>query len=74
MTESYQNVRTKNVAVRIEFKLAERVTTQLHHGQQQALFRAIFESLDAMLTAGKLTDITNYIYKAKALTLKPVKD
>lgn len=74
MTEPYQNIQTKNVAVRIEFDLAERVTAQLHHGQQAALFRAIFDSLDAMLANNQLIDITNYIYKAAPLILTPIKD
>jgi len=72
--ESYQNIQTKKVTARIEFDLAERVQIKLHSGQQQALFRQIFLSLDALFASGKHTMITDYIYGAKALTLKPVKE
>ena len=74
MSEDYQNIETKMSAVRIEAKLYDRVTKHFHQGQHTALMRNIFESLDVMLADDKLVDISNYIYKAKALILKPVKD
>ena len=74
MAEDYQNTETKMSAVRIEAELYKRVTKHLHQGQHTALMRNIFASLDVMLAKDQLVDITNYIYKANSLTLKPVKD
>ena len=72
--EDYQNIETKMSAVRIEAELYDRVTKHFHQGQHSTLIRNIFESLDVMMANGQLVDISNYIYKAKTLTLKPVKD
>jgi len=73
-TEDYQNIQTKMSAVRIESELYNRVTTQFHQGQHTALMRNIFESLDELMKNDRLVDISNYIYKAKPLTLIPKKD
>ncbi len=74
MTESYQNVQTRKATANIELELYDRVTSQLHQGQLTALFKGIFKSLDVMIKEDRLVDITNFIYKANELTLKPVKD
>ena len=74
MSKPYQNIETKKSTTRIEAELFDRVTSHFHHGQQTALFRNIFESLDVLLEAGHLIQVTNYIYKADSLTLKPHKD
>lgn len=74
MAEDYQNIETKKATIRFETELYTRVTAHFHHGQISALFRNIFESLDVMLANDQLVDISNYIYKAASLTLKPVKD
>ena len=74
MTESYQNIETRKVTARVELDLAKRVTSKFHSGQQQALFRQIFASLDDLFAAGKHTKITDYIYGSASLTLKPKKE
>jgi len=74
MTPEYQNIQTKKITARIEVELANRVQFKLHQGQQQALFRQIFASLDELFASGKHTQITDYIYGASDLTLKPKKE
>lgn len=74
MQEDYQNIQTKKSTVKIEADLYDRVTRNFHQGQHSQLIRNIFESLDVLMKADKLIDITNYIYKAKPLKLVPKKD
>ncbi len=74
MAEDYQNIETRKATAQIEKGLYDRVTKNFHQGQVTALFRNVFESLDVMIAEGKFIDITNYIYKAKSLTLKPIKE
>ena len=71
--EPYQNIQTKKITARIEVDLANRVQLKLHQGQQQALFRQIFASLDELFSTGKHTKITDYIYGSGSLTLRPKK-
>lgn len=62
------------VTARIDKDLYEQVQEHFHHGQQTKLFRQIFISLKAIVDAGKLSEVLDYMYKGKALTLPGVDD
>lgn len=62
------------VTARIDKDLYDQVQEHFHHGQQTKLFRQIFISLKAIVDAGKLNEVLDYMYKGKALTLPGIED
>lgn len=57
------------ITARIDSDLYNQVQSNFHHGQQTHLFRNIFKSLKTIIISGCFDQITDYLYKGKALTL-----
>lgn len=57
------------VTARIDEKLYSQIQENFYHGQQTLFFRAVFKSLKEIIDDGRFTEITDYMYKGKELTL-----
>ncbi len=60
------------LTARIDPKTYGKVKEHFHHGQQTQFFRQVFGSLEKLIDEGKASEITDYLYNNKSLTL-PVK-
>lgn len=60
------------VTARIEPELYIQIKDKLYHGQQTLFFRNIFRSLSIIIKNDKFNEVTDYLYKGKALVLPPV--
>lgn len=60
------------VTARIDKELYDHVQDHFHHGQQTKLFRQIFSSLQTLINEDKFSEVLDYMYKGKPLTLPKV--
>lgn len=60
---------TTKVTARIEKNLAEFVTSNFYHGQQQKLFTNIFKSIKILITEDRFDEIDDYINHGESLIL-----
>lgn len=60
------------VTARIDEKLYYQIQDHFYHGQQTLFFRNVFKSLKVLIAADRFNEITDYLYKGKALTLPAV--
>ena len=60
------------VTARIEETLYYKVQDNFYHGQQTLFFRNVFKSLKTIIEENRFSEITDYLYKGKALTLPAV--
>ena len=61
------------LTARIDTELYSSVQEHFHHGQQTIFLRKLYLSLKEIIDSGKFDDITDYLYKNKALTLPNIK-
>ncbi len=61
------------LTARIDPVMYNKVKEHFHHGQQTQFFRQVFDSLSQLIDEGKASEITNYLYNDKPLTL-PAKE
>jgi len=57
------------VTARIEPELYVIIQEKFYHGQQTMFFRNVFKSLSILIREDRFNEITDYLYKGKALTL-----
>lgn len=57
------------VTARIDPELYVKIQEKFYHGQQTLFFRNIFRSLSIIIKEDRFNEITDYLYKGKALTL-----
>ncbi len=62
------------ITARIDSDLYNQVQENFHHGQQTQLFRNIFKSLKEIITEDRFDEITDYLYKGKALNLPGIEN
>lgn len=60
------------VTARIEPELYVKIKDKLYHGQQTMFFRKVFKSLEIIIKEERFNEVTDYLYKGKALILPPV--
>ena len=60
------------VTARIDAKLYQQIQDNFYHGQQTLFFRNVFKSLRELIQANRFNEITDYLYKGKALMLPPI--
>lgn len=60
------------ITARIDSDLYNKVQSNFHHGQQTQLFRNIFKSLKVLIDNDRFDEITDYLYKGKALVLPEI--
>ena len=60
------------VTARIEATLYHKIQDNFYHGQQTLFFRNVFKSLKVIIQEERFNEITDYLYKGKALTLPTV--
>lgn len=60
------------VTARIDEKLYYQIQDKFYHGQQTLFFRNVFKSLRTLIQADRFNEITDYLYKGKALTLPAI--
>lgn len=60
------------VTARIEKGLYHTIQDKFYHGQQTMFFRHVFKSLKVLIQADRFNEITDYLYKGKALTLPAI--
>ena len=60
------------VTARIEEALYDQIKDHFYHGQQTLFFRNVFKSLKVIIQADRFNEITDYLYKGKALTLPAI--
>lgn len=63
------SMQESKLTARIDTALYEKVKGNFHHGQQTQFFRQIFVSLGQLIDEGKASEITDYLYNHKLLTL-----
>ena len=61
------------VTARIDKELYDKIQGKFYHGQQTLSFRNVFASLEKIINEGRYDEVTNYLYKGKALTLPAIK-
>ncbi len=62
------------ITARIDSDLYNKVQENFHHGQQTQLFRNIFNSLKQIIDSDSFDEITDYLYKGKALNLPGIEN
>ena len=62
------------ITARIDSNLYNKIQSNFHHGQQTKLFRQIFLSLKSIIIGGKLSEVLDYMYKGKPLTLPGIEE
>jgi len=60
------------VTARIEESLYSQIQDYFYHGQQTLFFRNVFKSLKIIIADNRANEITDYLYKGKALTLPAI--
>jgi len=60
------------VTARIDPEMYAKIQEKFYHGQQTLFFRNIFRSLSVIIKEDRFNEITDYLYKGKALTLPPI--
>lgn len=60
------------VTARIEEKLYQKIQDNFYHGQQTLFFRNVFKSLREIIQTDRFNEVTDYLYKGKALTLPAI--
>jgi hypothetical protein len=60
------------VTARIEPELYVQIQEKFYHGQQTLFFRNVFKSLFIIIKLNRFNEVTDYLYKGKALTLPPI--
>lgn len=62
------------VTARIEETLYQQIQDKFYHGQQTLFFRNVFKSLRTIIQEGRFNEITDYLYKGKALNLPAIEE
>jgi len=60
------------VTARIEETTYQQIQENFYHGQQTMFFRNVFKSLKIIIDDNRFNEITDYLYKGKALTLPAI--
>ena len=60
------------VTARINEKLYQQIQEHFYHGQQTLFFRNVFKSISKIITLDRFNEVTDYLYKGKALTLPAI--
>ena len=60
------------ITARIDEALYAQIQDHFYHGQQTLFFRNVFKSLRELIKADRFNEITDYLYKGKALTLPAI--
>jgi len=60
------------VTARIEPELYVQIQERFYHGQQTLFFRNVFKSLSVLIKQERFNEVTDYLYKGKALTLPAI--
>ena len=63
------SAKESKLTARIDQELYEKVKGHFHHGQQTQFFRQVFESLGNLIDSGRSSEITDYLYNDKPMTL-----
>lgn len=60
------------VTARIDEALYAQIQDKFYHGQQTLFFRNVFKSLSKIINDDRYNEVTDYLYKGKALTLPAI--
>jgi maltose-binding protein MalE len=62
------------VTARVDAVLYNKVQQHFHYGQQTKLLRNVYDSIQQLIEEGKFDEVTDYLYKGKALMLPSVEE